>query len=160
MQVEVGLDLRPHLGWYGDGLLHVGLLGLGAGAHGKLSFDGVITREDVEAHFDVEGWEHLEAAEAAAAVEEAPAMTMFPIPDYGADLWSRPALTGDWGGLRTSLAENNGIQLDAKVHNYYQGVVSGGTAPYQVTWTFDGGDDGLDPAPTGGLTMAGVIPVA
>jgi hypothetical protein len=26
--------------------------------------------------------------------------TLFPVPDYTGDLWERPRLTGDWGGLR------------------------------------------------------------
>ena len=33
------------------------------------------------------------------------------IEDYSGDVWSRPALTGDWGGLRNTLAKN-GINLD------------------------------------------------
>jgi len=36
----------------------------------------------------------------------------------------------------------------------FQGIVSGGTAPYDVTWTFEGGDDGLAPAPSGGTDTA------
>ncbi len=32
-------------------------------------------------------------------------------PDYTGDLWSRPRLTGDWGDLRTKLADN-GVTLD------------------------------------------------
>ena len=36
------------------------------------------------------------------------------IEDYSGDLWLRPALTGDWGGLRNTLAEkgvNLGVDL-------------------------------------------------
>ena len=36
-----------------------------------------------------------------------------------------PYLLGDWGGSRSSLAEQ-GITLDASVTQYYQGVTSGG----------------------------------
>ncbi len=32
-------------------------------------------------------------------------------PDYTGALWSCPRLTGDWGGLRTKLADN-GVILD------------------------------------------------
>src|SRR5690349_22524715 len=37
--------------------------------------------------------------------------TLFPVPDFGGNLWSRSYLTGDWGGLRTRLA-NNGVQFE------------------------------------------------
>ena len=37
--------------------------------------------------------------------------TLFPVPDYAGDFWERAALTGDWEGLRTDLADN-GFQLD------------------------------------------------
>ena len=33
------------------------------------------------------------------------------IEDYSGDLWSRPALTGDWGGFRNTMAKK-GINLD------------------------------------------------
>ena len=32
------------------------------------------------------------------------------IPDYSGDLFSRSALSGDWGGARTAMA-NNGMQF-------------------------------------------------
>ena len=44
---------------------------------------------------------------------------------YGGDLWSRPRLTGDWGGLRDELAKK-GIVLDVDMLLTPQGVASGG----------------------------------
>jgi porin len=46
-------------------------------------------------------------------------------PDYHGDLWSRATLTGDWGGLRTRLAEK-GVTLNLDFLSIPQGVVSGG----------------------------------
>ena len=51
--------------------------------------------------------------------------TLYPIPDYSGDLASRPALTGDWAGARTNLAEK-GFQFKFDATQYYQGVTSGG----------------------------------
>lgn len=53
-------------------------------------------------------------------------MTLFPVPQYGGDLMTREALTGDWGGARTALAEENGIQFAVDVNHYYQGIWDGG----------------------------------
>src|SRR3970040_348774 len=44
---------------------------------------------------------------------------------YGGDFWSRPRLTGDWGGLRDELAKK-GIVLDVDMLLTPQGVASGG----------------------------------
>lgn len=44
---------------------------------------------------------------------------------YAGDLWSRPRVTGDWGGLRDELAEK-GIVLDVEMLLTPQGVASGG----------------------------------
>jgi porin len=52
--------------------------------------------------------------------------TLFPVPDFTGDVWSRSFLTGDWGGLRTRLA-NNGVQLELKLTQIFQDVSSGGT---------------------------------
>ncbi len=51
-------------------------------------------------------------------------------PDYTGDLWSCPRLTGDWGGLRTKLADN-GVILDLDFVSIPQGVVGGGK---DTTW--------------------------
>ena len=60
---------------------------------------------------------------------------MFPIPDYTGSFIDRAALTGDWGGARTSLAENGGVQIEANVYNYYQGVLDGGLSN---DWEYSG----------------------
>jgi len=36
---------------------------------------------------------------------------MIPVLDYSGDFWTRPALTGDWGGVRQDLM-NKGIQFN------------------------------------------------
>src|SRR5262245_3747745 len=48
------------------------------------------------------------------------------IEDYSGDFWSRPALTGDWGGLRNTLAKK-GINLDVDLLQGLQGLNSGGS---------------------------------
>src|SRR5262249_46486508 len=45
--------------------------------------------------------------------------------DYSGDLWNRPALTGDWGGLRNELAKK-GMNFDLSVTQVYAGVANGG----------------------------------
>jgi porin len=52
--------------------------------------------------------------------------TIYPVPNYGGDFRSGSYLTGDWGGLRSKLAER-GVQFDFNVTQIYQGVASGGT---------------------------------
>jgi porin len=77
--------------------------------------------------------------------------TLFPIPDYAGNLSSRAALTGEWGGIRTAMAER-GIQVAIDVTQAYQGVIDGGAnerADYQGTadyrLLFDSGKAGLWP---------------
>ncbi|HKD72861.1 MAG TPA: carbohydrate porin [Candidatus Acidoferrum sp.] len=65
------------------------------------------------------------------AVEErppgkAPTFTIYPVPRYGGDFGSRSYLTGDWGGLRSKLADR-GVQFDFNITQIFQGVASGGT---------------------------------
>jgi porin len=50
---------------------------------------------------------------------------LLPVPDYSADLWTRQYLSGDWGGLRTNLADK-GIQVGLEWNQYVQGVADGG----------------------------------
>jgi porin len=54
-----------------------------------------------------------------AAAQEEPPKT------YGGDLWSRPRLTGDWGGLRDEMARR-GVTLDVDLLQILQGVGTGG----------------------------------
>ena len=51
--------------------------------------------------------------------------TLFPVPDYTGDLWKRPRLTGDWGGLRTTLA-NKGVQIEVDTVDIFQDVADPG----------------------------------
>jgi porin len=70
---------------------------------------------------------------------------------WGGDFWSRPRLTGNWGGLRDEMGKK-GIVLDVDLLAIPQGVVSGGrdeeagfwgTAEY--TFNLDTGKAGLWP---------------
>jgi porin len=42
------------------------------------------------------------------------------------DIWKRDKLTGDWGGLRTDLADH-GIDIGLRLSNYWQWVADGGS---------------------------------
>src|SRR5262249_45360984 len=64
-------------------------------------------------------------AQSAPAVKDQE-QTLYPVPNYGGDGWSRSYLTGDWGGLRTRLA-HNGVQLELSLTQIFQDVSSGGT---------------------------------
>jgi porin len=48
------------------------------------------------------------------------------IDNYSGDLWSRPAVTGDWGGLRNTLAKK-GINLDVDLVQGVLGLNTGGS---------------------------------
>jgi porin len=48
-----------------------------------------------------------------------------PAVSYSGDLFERPALTGDWWGVRNALAEK-GVKFDAQVVQYLQGNAYGG----------------------------------
>jgi porin len=48
------------------------------------------------------------------------------IDNYSGDLWSRPGLTGDWGGLRNTLAAK-GVNLDVDLVQSLQGLNAGGS---------------------------------
>ena len=45
---------------------------------------------------------------------------------WAEDIWTRDKLTGDWGGLRTNLSKDHGVDIDLRLSQYYQGVTSGG----------------------------------
>ena len=74
------------------------------------------------------------AAEAEALQAEA---TLFPIPDYRGDLTNRAALSGDWGGNRTVIAEQ-GFQFSVDLNQYYQGILDGGI---DTGWEYNGSSD-------------------
>jgi len=48
------------------------------------------------------------------------------VPDYTGNIWDRHALTGDWGGFRTDMADN-GITASMAINTTFQSVVDGGT---------------------------------
>jgi carbohydrate-selective porin OprB len=60
------------------------------------------------------------------SVSASSSATIYPVPNYGGDFRSRSYLTGDWGGLRSKLADR-GVQFDFNITQIYQGVASGGT---------------------------------
>jgi porin len=60
-----------------------------------------------------------------AAVPSGTPAGLLPVPDYSGDLWKRPYLTGDWDGLRTTLAKK-GVQIGVEWDQFVQGVTSGG----------------------------------
>jgi hypothetical protein len=68
------------------------------------------------------------AQEERQAVEKAETTdtTLYPVPNYGGNVWSRSYLTGDWGGLRSRLADR-GVQFEFNVTQIFQDVASGGT---------------------------------
>lgn len=64
---------------------------------------------------------------------------------------------GAGGGSPTctiTTPQNDPVPVTTGGSALFQGVVSGGSAPYDVTWTFEGGDDGLSPPPSGGVDTA------
>ncbi len=56
---------------------------------------------------------------------DAPAPPEAPAPPWCGDIWTRSQLTGDWGGLRSALAER-GLTFYGDITQYYQGVTTGG----------------------------------
>ncbi len=54
-------------------------------------------------------------------------------PTWGGDFWSRPRLTGDWGGLRDEMGKK-GIVLDVDVLTTPMDVLSGGRSTGGETW--------------------------
>jgi porin len=61
-------------------------------------------------------------ADSAGAAEES--ASLWPARDYSGDLLNRQALTGDWWGRRTKLAEH-GVTLEIDVLQVYQNIVEG-----------------------------------
>jgi porin len=54
-----------------------------------------------------------------------PPAGLLPVPDYSGDFWTRGYLSGDWGGVRTDLA-NKGVQFGLQWNQTVQGVADGG----------------------------------
>ena len=52
---------------------------------------------------------------------------------WGGDFWSRPRLTGSWGGLRDTLGKK-GVVLDVDLLQTLQGVASGGRDDVATYW--------------------------
>ena len=52
---------------------------------------------------------------------------------WGGDVWSRPRLTGTWGGLRDELGKK-GVVLDVDLLQTLQGVASGGRNEVATLW--------------------------
>jgi porin len=74
------------------------------------------------------------------------------IEHYSGDLWSRPALTGDWGGLRNTLA-TKGVNLDVDLVQSLQGLNSGGLANDSVLYRYGGHAEYLLHVDTGKLGL-------
>jgi porin len=74
------------------------------------------------------------------------------IDNYGGDLWSRPGLTGDWGGLRNSLAKK-GINLDVDLVQSLQGLNSGGVSNDSILYRYAGHAEYLLNVDTGKLGL-------
>src|SRR5271165_3843306 len=54
-------------------------------------------------------------------------------PTWGGDVWSRPRLSGDWGGLRDELGKK-GVVFDVDLLETPQDVVSGGHSTGADAW--------------------------
>src|SRR5262244_3287793 len=52
---------------------------------------------------------------------------------WGGDFWSRPRLTGNWGGLRDELGKK-GVVLDVDLLQTLQGVATGGRNEVATYW--------------------------
>lgn len=66
------------------------------------------------------------AALAAQVTLSPAARAQTPAPEtYAGDFWTRPRLTGDWGGFRDTMAKK-GVTLDVDWLQILQGVISGG----------------------------------
>lgn len=48
--------------------------------------------------------------------EEKEQASLWPVPDYMGSIWTRPALTGSWGGVRTKMADKGITFLVDTIH--------------------------------------------
>src|SRR5262252_6743039 len=65
-----------------------------------------------------------------------PALASAQIPGpetYAGDFWTRPRLTGDWGGFRDQMSKR-GVTLDVDWLQTFQGVMTGGKAQDSGYW--------------------------
>ena len=46
---------------------------------------------------------------------------LWPVPDYKGDIWERPALSGDWGGSRSDMADK-GITVSLDLLSTFQAL--------------------------------------
>ena len=85
------------------------------------------------------------------------AKTVPPPKDYSGDFWTRPALTGDWGGARNDLAKK-GLTIDLSLTQTLQGNLGGGQ---KFTWPYQGSTDLFINIDTGkmGLWPGGFIKI-
>jgi porin len=72
--------------------------------------------------------------------------------NYSGDVWSRPGLTGDWGGLRNTLAAK-GVNLDVDLVQSLQGLNSGGLSNDSVLYRYGGHAEYLLNLDTGKLGL-------
>src|SRR5579862_4774225 len=68
----------------------------------------------------------IAAAALCAALALAPLARAQEAAPVSSSLWDQETLTGDWGGLRKRLAEENGIKLSAQEIAETLGNISGG----------------------------------
>ena len=81
-------------------------------------------------------WRLAAVAGFVGAIAVAPAADAQPVavPEtWGGDLWSRPRLTGSWGGLRDEMGKR-GVVFDVDVLLTPQGVLTGGTDTGAAFW--------------------------
>jgi porin len=72
--------------------------------------------------------------------------------NYSGDVWSRPGLTGDWGGLRNTLAAK-GVNPDVDLVQSLQGLNSGGLSNDSVLYRYGGHAEYLLNLDTGKLGL-------
>ena len=77
---------------------------------------------------------------AGAGTQEGDTVTPVELVAEDSSIWTRDTLTGDWGGMRSTLKEH-GISVDFSATGYYAGLFSGGVADND--FDFGGRADGF-----------------
>src|SRR6476646_5706396 len=85
-----------------------------------LLFCGIAFRDDAQEQPNA-----TTSQNASSTARSNPPAGLLPVPDYSGDFWTRQFLTGDWGGLRTNLA-NHGVQIGVEWDQFVPGVTNGG----------------------------------